>query len=193
MVCSGAGPGSGNSIQSYLLMERRQKTYVMCEGARILLAVGVLFVVMFAVAVSAEIYSWTDQQGTRHFSDSPPQQAADLQMTTEIPHDKTADQQHDDAYRQMLEEVAQRRVERETVENKALRERLEAAEHQSMAARKKAEEALKAAKEAQEIASEKQRYREVYVIPRGAIAPYPNSISDRFPVWGSYSYPPQLN
>lgn len=40
---------------------------------------------------------------------------------------------------------------------------------------KKAEKALEAAKAAQAIASEKQRYREIYIIPRRKIGPYPKN------------------
>ena len=110
-------------------MSKRQKKYSIPTGTRILFRLTVPLIVLLAFAVRAEIYSWTDEQGARHFSDSPPEHSAGVYVTREIPHDKTADKKHDDAYRQMAEE-------------------------------------------AQAIASEKQRYREIYVIPERAISPY---------------------
>jgi hypothetical protein len=157
-------------------MSKRQKKYSIPTGTRILFRLTVPLIVLLAFAVRAEIYSWTDEQGARHFSDSPPEHSAGVYVTREIPHDKTADKKHDDAYRQMVEEIAtQHRMEKETAETELLKKRLKKAERQSMVAEKKAEKALKMAEEAQAIASEKQRYREIYVIPERAISPYPKN------------------
>lgn len=155
-------------------MLKRQKKYRLPVGTRILFGLTPLLLVLLAFAARAEIYSWTDEQGVRHFSDSSPPHVTDVQVAREIPHDKVAYKKHADAYRQMMEDIsAQRRMKKEMAETEALIKRLEKAERQSRAAQKKAEEALKAAVEAQAAASEKQRYREVYVIPQAGIGPYP--------------------
>jgi hypothetical protein len=157
-------------------MSKPQKQYRLMVGARILLRLTPLLIVLLVLSARAEIYSWTDEQGARHFSDSPPQHIADVQVAREIPHDKIADKKHDEAHRQMMQELtAQQRKKKETAENEALKIRLEKAERQSRAAQKKAEEAMKAAEAAQAVASEKQRYREVYVIPQRAIGPHPRN------------------
>jgi hypothetical protein len=155
-------------------MPKPQKNYRIPGGTRFLLGVMLLLMVLLVFAARAEIYSWTDEQGVRHFSDSPPQHLTDIQVAREIPHDEVANKKHADAHRQMMEEVtAKQRMKKETAETEALKKRLEKAERQSRAAQKKAEEAMKAAQEAQATASEKQRYREVYVIPPRGIGPYP--------------------
>lgn len=155
-------------------MTKAQKNCRLPDGTRFLARLAPLLMLLFAFAARAEIYSWTDEQGVRHFSDSLPQHSADVHVAREIPHDKIADKKQADAHRQMMDEItAQQRLKRETAETEALKKRLEKAEHQSKAAQKKAEEAMRAAEEAQATASEKQRYREVYVIPQRGIGPYP--------------------
>ncbi|MBW2515113.1 MAG: DUF4124 domain-containing protein, partial [Deltaproteobacteria bacterium] len=139
-------------------MTHPQKKYKPLSGLRGLFKLTPMVVVLFAFAAQAEIYSWTDEQGVRHFSDRPPQHFADVQVSKETPHDKIANKKHDDAHRKMMEEVsASQRVRKETAETEALKRRLEKAERQSRAAQKKAEEAMEAAKQAQVAASEKQR------------------------------------
>ena len=63
----------------------------------------------------------------------------------------------------------------ETAETELLKKRLKKAERQSIVAEKKADKALEMAEEAQAIALERQRYREIYVIPERAIDPYPKN------------------
>jgi hypothetical protein len=174
-------------------VKERQSKPIMPQWVRLPFGVGMILVVMLAFSAKAEIYSWTDDKGVRHFSDNPPQYAANVQIEAEIPHDKTADQQHDDAYRQMMKDIAaQQQREEEAAEKEALLKRLDAAERRSTAAQQKAEAALKAAEEAQAAASEKQRYREVYVFPRWTVGPrVPNNSGG---ISGRESYPnlPQL-
>jgi hypothetical protein len=158
-------------------MTHPQKKYKSHAVLRRLFRLTPMVMVLFAFTVRAEIYSWTDEQGVRHFSDRPPQHFVDVHVLEETPHDKIADKKHDDAHRQMMEEVAANQRERkETAETETLKRRLEKAERQSRAAQKKAEEAMEAAKQAQVAASEKQRYREVYVIPQKRIGPYPRHV-----------------
>ena len=158
-------------------MTQPPKTYKLPSGIWILFRLTPMLMVLLAFVVRAEIYSWTDEQGARHFSDTPPQHSADVHVAREIPHDKIADKKHDDAYRKMMKEVtAQQRMREETAETESLKKRLEKAETQARAAKKQAEEAMKKAEEAQSVASEKQRYREVYVIPPRGIGPYPRNV-----------------
>ncbi len=163
-------------IKDIYKMSKPQKKYRMAAGTRLLFRWALLLILLPVFAVRAEIYSWVDENGARHFSDNPPDYFADVHVAREIPHDKIADKNHADAHRQMMEEItAQRRLKREAAETEALKKRLEKAERQSKAAQKKAEEAMKAAAEAQATASEKQRYREIYVLPRWGIGPYPRN------------------
>jgi membrane protein involved in colicin uptake len=146
-------------------------------GIRILLILTPILLVLLAFVARAGVYSWTDEQGTRHFSDTPPQLSVDVHVAREIPHDKIADKKHDDVYRQMMKEIAaQQRMREETVETESLKRRLEKAERQARSAQKQAEEAMKKAEEAQSVASERQRYREVYIIPPRGIGPYPRNV-----------------
>lgn len=169
-------------------MLKPQNKYRLPVGARTLFKLTPLLLVLLSFAARAEIYSWTDEQGVRHFSDNPPPHFTDFQVAKEIPHDEAAYKRQADAYREMMEEIStQRRMQKETAETEALKKRLEKAEQQSRAAQKKAEEALRAAAEAQAAAAEKQRYREVYVIPRAAIAPYPGQRVTTPP--GGYYHP----
>ena len=158
-------------------MSSTPEKYRLPAGVRCLFRVTLLLMVLPVFATRAEIYSWTDEHGIKHFSDTPPQHSAEVLSTKEIPHDEAADKMHDDVHRQMMEEVAaSQRVRKETAETEALKKRLEKAERQSKVAQKKAEEAMKAAKQAQIAAEEKQRYREVYVVPPRGIGPYPRNM-----------------
>jgi len=119
--------------------------------------------------VQADIFSWTDENGVRHYSDSPPGNLNEVDVTPEIPHDPAADQRTKAAHQEL---VRQAEEDLQALEKRELEERLKRTEKKLEAAQKKAEEALDAAQEAREIAEEKQRYREVYVVP--GIGPYGN-------------------
>ena len=169
-------------------MYNPQKKYRLPDGTRFMFRLASLLMILSAFAARAEIYSWTDEQGIRHFSDNPPQYSGDVQVANEIPHDEIADKKQADAHRQMMEEITdQQRLKRERAETEALKKRLKKAERQSNAAQKKAEEAMRAAEEAQATASEKQRYREIYVIPRWGIGPHPRNRVTTPP--GGYYHP----
>ncbi|MCG6910133.1 MAG: DUF4124 domain-containing protein [Deltaproteobacteria bacterium] len=110
----------------------------------------------------AEIYSWTDENGVRHYSDTPPQSAVQMNVEQEIPHDRERDRQNREAYMKMLEQTAEKQRQREKHE---LEGRLERTERQLRDTEKKAEQALQAAEKARTVAEEKQRRREIYVAP----------------------------
>ncbi len=175
-------------IKDICNMSKPQKKYRVVAGTRFLFGSVLLIILLPAFVARSEIYSWADKQGTRHFSDSPPQYSTDVHVAKEIPYDKIADKNHADAHRQMMEEITvQQRLKRETAETEALKRRLEKAERQSKAAQKKAEEAMKAAEEARATVSERQRYREIYVVPQWGIGPYPRNRVTTPP--GGYTHP----
>ena len=115
-----------------------------------------------AFPVLADIYSWTDENGVRHYSDTPPGDSSKVRVANEILHDQEADQRKRDAHQQMVQQADK---EQRGSENRELEERLKKAEKQLQAAERKADRALVEAKEARTIAEEKQRRREVYVVP----------------------------
>jgi len=56
--------------------------------------VGIL---LWVPALNADIYSWTDEKGVKHFGNQPPDDAANLKVVfKETPHDAAADQQRID-------------------------------------------------------------------------------------------------
>jgi Skp family chaperone for outer membrane proteins len=51
-------------------------------------------ILLWVPASNADIYSWTDENGIKHFGNQPPENAANLKMVfKEEPHDAAADQQ----------------------------------------------------------------------------------------------------
>jgi chromosome segregation ATPase len=60
----------------------------------LLCLVGIL---LWVPALNADIYSWTDEKGVKHFGNQPPDDAADLKVVfKEKPYDAAADQQRID-------------------------------------------------------------------------------------------------
>ena len=60
----------------------------------LLCLVGIL---LWVPALNADIYSWTDEKGVKHFGNQPPDDAANLKVVfKEAPHDAAADQQRID-------------------------------------------------------------------------------------------------
>jgi hypothetical protein len=54
----------------------------------------------------ADIYSWTDENGVKHFGNQPPENAANVKMVfKEVPHDEAADQQRTEAQNRELTEL----------------------------------------------------------------------------------------
>ena len=57
-------------------------------------------------AASADIYSWTDENGVKHFGNQPPENAANVKIVfKEEPHDEKADQQRTEAQNRELTEL----------------------------------------------------------------------------------------
>ena len=70
---------------------------------RVLFLIGIL---LWIPAANADIYSWTDEQGVKHFGNQPPQNATDVKVVfKEKPHDAAADQQRQDEQNRELTEL----------------------------------------------------------------------------------------
>ncbi len=111
---------------------------------RINIAVMILAALGFAgftvSTASGDIYSWTDENGVRYFTNyAPPKQARLLMKTPEIPHDEAADLQRRELDR--LEAAKQELAEKQA----ALLQQQQEAERRIEAARARAEEALQEA------------------------------------------------
>ena len=111
--------------------------------AGLILLIGIF---VWIPALNADIYSWTDEKGVKHFGNSPPQNATDVRVVfKEQPHDAAADQQRHDKQDKEVTELI-----KDLEEDEARR----AAE-----ARRKAEEAERNREPTQEerVAAEKAR------------------------------------
>ena len=54
-------------------------------------------ILLWVPASNADVYSWTDEKGVKHFGNAPPENAADVRVVfKEEPHDAAADQQRHD-------------------------------------------------------------------------------------------------
>ena len=67
----------------------------------------ILMITFFAVSVvNADVYTWIDENGDRHFSDSPPEDAEDVKvMFPEYQHDETADKNRSQQDKQQLKSL----------------------------------------------------------------------------------------
>ena len=54
----------------------------------------ILGILLWVPAANADIYSWTDEKGVKHFGNQPPENATDVKIVfEEKPHDEAADRQ----------------------------------------------------------------------------------------------------
>jgi Domain of unknown function (DUF4124) len=69
----------------------------------LLLLIGIL---VWVPTSSADVYSWTDQNGVKHFGQVPPENAQNVQLVfKEKPHDAAADQQRTESENKALQEA----------------------------------------------------------------------------------------
>ena len=69
----------------------------------IILLLGIL---VWVPASNADVYSWTDENGVKHFGNQPPENATDVKMIfKEEPHDAAADEQRTETQNQELTEL----------------------------------------------------------------------------------------
>ena len=63
-------------------------------------------ILLWVPASNADIYSWTDENGVKHFGNQPPENAANLKMVfKEEPHDAAADQQRTETQNRELTDL----------------------------------------------------------------------------------------
>ena len=63
-------------------------------------------ILLWVPVLNADIYSWTDQKGVKHFGNQPPADAADVKLIfKEEPHNATADQQRLDTEQKEVNEL----------------------------------------------------------------------------------------
>ena len=88
------------------------------------LLIGIL---LWVPASNADIYSWTDENGVKHFGNQPPENAANLKMVfKEEPHDAAADQQRTEKQNRQLTDLIRDLEEEE--QRQAAEDRKKAAE-----------------------------------------------------------------
>jgi len=69
----------------------------------LLFLIGIL---LWVPASNADIYSWTDEKGIKHFGNQPPENAVDLKVVfKEKPYDAAADQKRHDTQNKELTEL----------------------------------------------------------------------------------------
>ncbi len=69
----------------------------------LLFLIGIL---LWVSPTSADVYSWIDENGVKHFGNQPPQNATDVKVLfKEAPHDAAADQQSNDMQNKEVTEL----------------------------------------------------------------------------------------
>jgi len=153
---------SGDRLQSGAFLQ-------ICFYRYIALFSGVLFLLTIAGPVfsSGQIYSWTDSEGVRHYSNKPPpgMEAGRLSTTDEIPFDPEADEKREFQERQWQEQRAADDME----------ERLTEAEKKAAQAKRQAEESARKAEKLErelEAVREEQRDSDRVYVPVRPYRPY---------------------
>jgi len=82
----------------------------------------IVFIIMIASPLEANIYSWTDSNGVKHFSNSPPpsDENSSIDVHREIAYDRAADEERWDLDRKEWEELKQNL---EETENQIIQEK----------------------------------------------------------------------
>ena len=92
----------------------------------IIILLGIL---VWLPASNADVYSWTDENGVKHFGNQPPENAADVKMIfKEEPHDAAADQKRTETQNRELTELIRDLEEEEQRQAAEARKRAAAAE-----------------------------------------------------------------
>jgi hypothetical protein len=88
-----------------------------------------LGILVWVPASNADVYSWTDENGIKHFGNQPPENAANVKMLfKEEPYDEAADQQRTETQNQELTELIKDLEEEEQRQAAEARKRAAAAE-----------------------------------------------------------------
>jgi hypothetical protein len=130
-------------IKHLLLAEGFKKRCRMKQLSVIIFLMGIL---LWVPPSNADIYTWTDENGVKHFGNQPPENATDARVVfKEEPYDAAADQQRTEDQNKELTEI--------------IRDLEQEEQRQAAEARKRAAEAEKNRKPTREeqIAAEQQR------------------------------------
>lgn len=160
----------GSWIRASLSGLRLRPEEVRCAGCLLVSAVFLLGAAAGAHA-SGSIYSWTDENGVRHFSNQPPAsvEGGEVETVSEIPHDAEADRARELRALQWRE---QRDIEEAEEALRRAEERLSEAEARADDAEDRAEDLERDLEEARE---DRDRYRVVvpYYPPYHRPRPHP--------------------
>ena len=86
---------------------------------RLICLFSLIAILLWVPASNADVYSWTDENGVKHFGNQPPDNAANAKLVfKEEPHDAAADQQRTDTQNKELTELI-RELEAEEARQKA--------------------------------------------------------------------------
>ena len=86
---------------------------------RLICLFSLIAILLWVPASNADVYSWTDENGVKHFGNQPPDNAANAKLVfKEEPHDEAADQQRTDTQNKELTELI-RELEAEEARQKA--------------------------------------------------------------------------
>lgn len=125
------------------------------------------FIILIILAFSglsafAEIYSWTDEKGVKHYSSTPPDNKDNYRKSSEVPYNAEEDEAQSQAYQQWLEQKRQEEAEK-TLEKKKQTEteqkEEEKAKEEAEKARLEAEKAKEEAEKARMEENQKKRRR----------------------------------
>ena len=126
----------------------------------------ILFFCLSYSTINAEIYFWTDENGVKHFSNTPPDiDDEKINTTEEVPYDEIADQKRAEVEKQIDKERARRiRAQEEQAKRKTmLLKRQQESEQKQLEVKQEEEAAKKAeavAKRKEKSAAKKARQRE---------------------------------
>ena len=119
-----------------------------------------------ASTVNGEVYIWIDENGTKHFSNTPPDiEGDDIEKINEVPYDEVADKKRSEIEKQIDQERARRlKAEEREAEKKAMiLKRQQEVEQEQIEAKQREEAARKAealAEGEKESAAKKARQRQ---------------------------------
>jgi hypothetical protein len=110
----------------------------------------ILMILVFSGSSAfAEIYSWTDEKGVKHYSSTPPDNQSNYQKSSEVPYNAQEDEAQSQAYQQWLEQKRQEEAEKTLEKQKQTEEKQKEEEKARAEAEKAKLEAEKAQEEAE--------------------------------------------
>jgi hypothetical protein len=126
---------------------------------RLIILLALVAVFLLDAPLQAEIYSWTDADGVKRFTNIPPPASVAAKRQSEIPYDAKADAQRREAERAYWQQQLAAEHHRELSEQLAQSRRREAELQQI------AQQALDAASKANQRLAQERHYHPVYFYP----------------------------